>query len=311
MYERSKTLIFTSLCSLIGFSNPLCAQTNDSFISKFSSTIELDSFVVRSGFDTKAFIRRVQTDTTFYKAFKSMHLVPFTSTNTFEVYAHGESVKATYSCNAKQKIDAKGCRITEVSDEKVTGNFFKKNGSFKYYTASLFWQLFYSKQKVCYQSDVVGNGIEQQGKGTVERNKYALKQLIFNPGGKVSGIPFVGDRASIFDEDELKKYDMKIIMDTYEGIPCYKFSIFPKESYNNKVVYNELTTWFSRKGYHILARNYSLSYKTLFYDFNVRMWVRTSMIQDKLYPTYIKYSGDWHIFSQSREHMMVEMKVKY
>lgn len=311
MYQRSKTLIFISLCSLIGFSYPLCAQTNDSFISKFSGTIELDSFVVRSGFDTKAFIRRVQTDTTFYKAFKSMHLVPFNSTNTFEVFAQGESVKATYSCNTKQKIDTKGCRITEISDEKVTGNFFKKNGSFKYYTASLFWQLFYSKQKVCYQSDVVGNGIEQQGKGTVERNKYALKQLIFNPGGKVSGIPFVGDRASIFDEDELKKYDMKIIMDTYEGIPCYKFSIFPKESYNNKVVYNELTTWFSRKGYHILARNYSLSYKTLFYDFNVRMWVRTSMIQDKLYPTYIKYSGDWHIFSQSREHMMVEMKVKY
>lgn len=311
MYQRAKPLIFISLCSTIGFSNPLCAQTNDSFISKFSSTIELDSFVVRSGFDTKAFIRRVQTDTTFYKAFKSMHLVPFTSTNTFEVYEHGESVKATYSCNTKQKIDVKGCRITEVSEEKVTGNFFKKNGSFKYYTASLFWQLFYSKQKVCYQSDVVGNGIEQQGKGTVERNKYALKQLIFNPGGKVSGIPFVGDRASIFDDDELKKYDMKIIMDTYEGIPCYKFSIFPKESYNNQVVYNELTTWFSRKGYHILARNYSLSYKTLFYDFNVRMWVRTSMIQNKLYPTYIKYNGDWHIFSQNREHMMVEMQVKY
>src|SRR5258705_425745 len=83
-------------------------------------------------------------------------------------------------------------------------------------------------------------------------------------------LPFMSDRASIFEPDEAEKYDFKIERAEYEGTPAYVFRITPKSGYEKKVLYDELTTWFRKADYSILARNYSLSYHTLVYDFDVR-----------------------------------------
>src|SRR5271165_6031405 len=77
---------FSSLQSL--------AQKTDT-ASIFSQPITLDTFVIKSGFDVQAFVRRVQSDTTFYKAFRSMHLVSYNAINDIKVYGKNEKTIAS------------------------------------------------------------------------------------------------------------------------------------------------------------------------------------------------------------------------
>jgi hypothetical protein len=121
----------------------------------------------------------------------------------------------------------------------------------------------------------------------------------------------MGSRASIFDEDEAGKYDFKIIEELYDGLPCFVFRITPKSGYEHEVLYNELTTWFRKSDYSIVARDYSLSYHTLVYDFDVRMKVRMRQAGDKLYPTYISYDGNWHVFTKKRERVKFTIAITY
>ena len=286
------------------------AQQYDTTI-RLNVPIQLDSVVIRAGFNPRAFIRRVQNDTTFYKAFRSLHLVPFTSVSSFAAYDKKGTVSATHNSKMQQIIDAKGCRTARVITQQTTGDFYKRNGDNNYYTAELFYNLFFSKEPVCNQDDIVAGALRLADNSRMEKNKYELKQLMFNPGAKVSGVPFMGDKASIFDADEVGKYDFKIRQEEYEGQQCFVFSVLPKPDYKNKVVYDELITWFRQDDYSIVARNYSLSFSTMFYSFDVKMKVRTKQINNKLYPTHIDYAGTWHIITKKTENMKVLMDITY
>ncbi len=298
--------IATLFCII--FTGQGIAQTYDSIAIRH---IELDSFVVRSGFDTKAFIRRVQNDTTFYKAFRSMRIVPYKATCSFTARDKKGTVTAAMTTKADQRFNNKHCRYTVFSDQSVKGNFYNRDKTLHYYTADLFYNLFFSEKPVCGENDIVAGGFELKDKSRLEKSKYELKQLMFNPGSKVSGVPFMGDRASVFDADEVYKYDYKVTMEEYGGEDVYVFTITPKPDYKSKVVFNELKTWFRRSDYSIMARDYSLSFNTMVYDFDVRMKVRMAQINGKLYPTHIDYDGNWKVTLKDREHMRVVMDVVY
>ena len=279
-------------------------------VSVFRLPVTLDTFILSSGFDINAFVRRVQTDTTFYKAFKSMHLVSYNAVNDFKVFGKKDEVIASMHSNTRQEYIGK-CRTTKFLEQKTTGDFFKHNGDYNYYTAELFAYLFFAKDPVCNEIDIVAGSIDAQGKGQMEKSKYELKQLIFNPGAKVSGIPFMGDRASIFEQPEADKYNFKIEKSKYEGEDCYVFKITPKPGYEHSVIYDELTTWFRKRDFSIVARDYSLSYHTLVYDFDVHMKVRTKQVGTRLYPTYIDYDGNWHILTKKRERVKFNVAIDY
>jgi len=278
--------------------------------SIFSVPIQLDSVTVCNGFDIKAFIRRVQADTTFYKAFKSMRLVPYDAVNDIKAYDKDGGIIASYYSKTKQNRP-KSCRFTEVREQKTTGDFYRRNGDYNYYTAELYDYLFFAKEPVCNESDIVAGYLDAPGPGRMAKSEYQLKQLIFNPGSKVKGVPFMGARESIFEQSEAEKYDFKIVQELYNGVPCYVFKITPKSGYEHSVIYDELTTWFRKSDYSILARNYSLSYHTIAYDFDVRMKVRTVQSGSKLYPTYIDYDGNWHIFTKKRERVKFTIEIAY
>lgn len=79
--------------------------------SIFRLPVVMDSVVVRAargGWDVQAFIRRVQTDTTFYKAFRTLHLVSFNASNDVRILAKDGSVKAGMKNKAEQ-TRSKGC----------------------------------------------------------------------------------------------------------------------------------------------------------------------------------------------------------
>lgn len=271
--------------------------------SIFKYPIQMDEVVIAAkndGWDVAGFIRRVQRDTTFYKAFKSMRVTSYTAANDIRVYNKSGKIIASLNSDTRQRA-WRGCRAMDVLREKVTGNFYKKKKEYRYYTAELYAYLFFTKDTLCGQDDIVAGAMNDKEGGAIGRHKHKLKQLIFNPGSKVAGVPMMGDKAAIFEPDVAKMYDFKLASEEYEGIDCFVFKAIPKPQYRDDVVYNNLVTWFRKTDYSIVARDYSLSYNTLAYDFDVHMKVRTQQVGNKLLPTRIEYDGNWHVFTQGRE----------
>ncbi|MEZ5015434.1 MAG: hypothetical protein R2800_00125 [Flavipsychrobacter sp.] len=283
--------------------------------SIFKYPIQMDNVVIkasRSGWDVQGFIKRVQEDTTFYKAFKTMRIMAYNATNDIKVYNKKGRVAASYYSKTRQhRTD--DCRTMEVLDEKVKGNYYKnkKKKEHRYFTTELYEYLFFTEGKICGETDVLEKDDEEEKGGMIGRSVKQLKQLMFNPGSKVSGVPFMGDRAAIFEPDIAKMYNFKLLSEEYNGVECYLFKAIPKPEYKNKVVYNNLSTWFRKSDYSIVARDYSLSFKTMVYDFDVTMKVRTRQVGDKLLPTYIDYNGNWHVFSKKRERVRFINTITY
>jgi hypothetical protein len=301
----------TVILLFIFFSLNAQAQFEDTSVFKYP--IQMDSVVVkatRGGWDLAGFIRRVRTDTTFFKSFKTLRVKSFTAINDIRVYDGKGKVTASLASKTRTNA-ANGCRTMDVLEEKTTGNFYERDGDYRYYTADLYAYLFFTKGRICNQNDIVGNTLQERGSGKLEKSKYQLKQLIFNPGSKIDGIPFMGEKAAIFEPEQAKKYDFKLASEEYEGIECYVFRAIPKADYADDVVYNELSTWFRKSDYSIVARDYSLSYKTLAYDFDVRMQVRTKLLGDRLVPTFISYDGNWHVFGKKRERVKFTTSLAY
>lgn len=281
--------------------------------SIFKYPIQMDDVVVtatRKGWDLQGFIRRVRSDTTFYKAFRSLHIVPFSAVNDIKVYDKGGKVKASLYSKTRQNV-ANGCRSMQVLEEKTTGDFFNRKHQYNYYTAELYAYLFFTVGKVCGEDNIVAGMLNLRGKGQMEKNKAQLKQLMFNPGGHIQGIPFMGDKAAIFDPDVAKRYDFKLTSETYAGQDCYVFRAVPKKEEEKNVVYDDFVTWFRKSDYAIVARDYSLSYNTAAYDFDVKMRVRLIQKGKYLLPERIDYDGNWYVFTKGRERVKFTASFTY
>ena len=278
-----------------------CTGLSAQDTSRFN--IEMDEVVVgdiKGGWDVNAFIRRVRTDTTFFKAFKGLRVVSHTAANDIKILNKRGGTQASYASRTRTTV-SRGCRSMTTSDERVTGDFFKRHGDYRYFTAELYAYLFFTEGTICGDNDIVAGSLGARGAGSIEKAKYQLKQLIFNPGSKIQGIPLIGNKASIFEPEMARKYNFRLMSVEYAGEPCYLFRALPKKEYVDDVVYNELSTWFRKSDYSIMARDYSLSYRTPVYDFDVKMRVRLTPVGSRNLPSRIEYDGNWRVATQGRE----------
>src|SRR6187397_2003271 len=185
----------------------ICAQQKDTIDGR---VVTLSEVIIRSGTDVKGFIDKVKEDTSFYKAFKNLRILNFTSLNDIRMSDKKGKVKATLYSRTKQ-IAGNGCRHTLKEEEKVTGDFYDRKGNYNYYTASLYSSLFFAFDTVCGESNIV-KGTERSiaGKSGMEKHNEQLKMLFFNPGMKIPGIPLMGDKAAMFDDDMSKWYNFSV-----------------------------------------------------------------------------------------------------
>lgn len=279
----------------------LQAQTPDTSI--FNFPLQMDEVTVQasnSGFDVSAFISMVQHDTTFYKAFRSLRITPHILKNEIIILDKKGNTAASYFSTTRQLV-SNGCRTMATENEKTTGNFYRRNGAFRYYTAEMYAHLFFTEGRICGETDIIGNSLHEREGGGLGKSKYQLKQLMFNPGSKVQGVPFMGDRAAIFQPEQRKKYNWKLLSVALNGEDCWLFQAIPKPEYRNDVVYNEFSTWFRKTDKAILARNYSLSFSTAVYDFDVRIKARMTQVNGKLLPLRLEYDGNWRAVTKGRE----------
>lgn len=281
------------------------AQQDSLDNERLAKMISLSEVVVGTDINVPKFIDRVKNDTTFYKAFRTLHILGFTSLNDIRINDKKGNLKAGMQSRTKQKRAA-DCRTMEVESQTTQGDFFAKNGNYNYYTAELYAGLFFTNGKICGENNIVkGVSFNAKGRSGMAKNKEQLKTLFFNPGKKIPGIPFIGNKINIFDPDVAAYYDFSIDQGDYEGKSCYIFSIKAKEDLSggkkDKIVIDNMITWFDAKTMEVMARNYHLSYDAGVYDFDVDMEVQMTKFGDYLVPKLLRYHGNWGVMFKKRE----------
>ena len=294
--------IFT-IAILFFYSNSLVAQAKkDSVIKVNENYITLSEIVVSNKLDVASFIKRVKNDTTFYKAFRNLHVINYTLLNDIKMLDKNGDIQASLYSTTKQ-IRTGNCRKMMVLHETHSGDLYNEKGNFNYYTLQMYAGLFFTKDSICGEDNIVkGREFSTQGLSGIEKHKQQLKMLFFNPGKKISGLPFISGKTEIFDPSMADDYDMNIDIADHNKITCYVFAIKVKDNKKSNVVINEMTTWFNAKTFEIVARNYSLSYDAGVYDFDVTIQVEMAKAGNLLVPASLKYDGNWKAIFKKREH---------
>src|SRR6476620_3977865 len=183
---------------------------NDTTIKVDGKYITLSEIVVNNKLNVPSFIERVKNDTTFYKAFWNLRIIGYTSLNDIRMLDKKGNIAASLQSKTKQTRTG-GCRKMQVIQETSTGDMYDNNHRFNYYTAQMYAGLFFTKDSVCGEDNIVkGYGFSTEGLSGMEKHKEQLKMLFFNPGKKISGLPFISGKTEIFDGSMADKYDMNI-----------------------------------------------------------------------------------------------------
>jgi hypothetical protein len=270
--------------------------------------VSLSEVIIRTDLNVAKFIDRVKKDTTFYKAFRTLHVVGFTSWNDIRIKDKKGKIKASLVSKTKQ-VRKNNCRAMEIINEKTTGDFYDGDRNNNYYTGQLYSGLFFTNGSICNENNIVkGIDFRPKSQSGMDKRKEQLKMLVFNPGKKIPGIPFIGDKIDIFDPDKASNYDFVIDYGDYEGQSCYIFSIKVKQDLSaaekNSIVIDSMVTWFNAKTMEVMARNYDMSYDAGVYDFDVHMEIQMTKFGNLLVPKLLRYIGNWDVVFKKRERGM-------
>jgi hypothetical protein len=288
---RKKTLL--SFCFLL-----IAFCSNAQQIKRFNPdtirTIVIDSAInIRSHkLNAQDFIDAVLRDTGFYRAFQDMKKFSFLAENRIYTYDNHNRIngkiyrKIQYSrINGKHK--------TEYLAKKDSGEIYKSNGKYELYTLEMFDYIINNS----YNSDYSA-GQEISGSSTKDESyKSKLKTLIFAPGHKVTGIPFISSKSEIFSKDMRQYYLYQFARGKYlDSIPVYRFRVVRKPSISdNDVIITELTTIFDMRTFQILGRYVHLKYSNMFISFDVQMNIELTKVDGELLPAKVTYQGTWDI----------------
>ena len=291
-------------CWLLCIAQRATAQ-HDSALNLGKKVVTLREVVVRNKLNVPGFIERVKNDTSFYKAFKNLKVLGFTALNDIRMRDKTGGEIASLQSKTEQLV-SNGCRVTRLIEETVQGEIYKQDHNWNYYTCELYAGIMFAKDSICGENNIVkGSELSIKNKKGVDKHKEQLKMLFFNPGKKIPGIPFIGDKIAIFDDAVSPLYDYIIDMAEYQGQLCYVFTIKARadlsRSEKNDIVINEMVTWFNSNSLDIVARTYDISYDAAVYDFNVQMEVQMDKYKDLLVPKLIRYNGNWHAIFKKRE----------
>lgn len=279
--------------------------SQDTTVILENQTVTLREVIVRDNLDYRSILRRIEDDTSFYKAFRNLHIISFSAYNSIRMFNKNGSERASYFSQTRQ-IRKNNCRTSQVISQKSTGDFFNKDSSYNYITGEMYASLFFTKGKICGENNIVANRhFSTAGKSGIEKHKEQLKMLFFNPGKKIPGIPFIGNKLDLYDENAHKLYDYQLDLVPYKGSYAYVFSIIPKENISffrkGDIVVDDMTTWFDYKTFDVVARKYSLSYKAGVYDFDVNMEVEMTKVGNLLVPQTMRYKGNFSAAFKKRE----------
>ncbi|MEY2646773.1 MAG: hypothetical protein RL158_749 [Bacteroidota bacterium] len=293
--------IFTVIFFLVA---SFSIKAQDTTLNIDNGSFTLTDAIVRNNFDYKAILQRIKEDTSFYKAFKTLRTIGYSSYNYIQMRDKNDKVIATLNSKTRQN-KVGGCRTMDVLEENVSGNMKDANGEYNYTTPALYASLFFTKGSICGETNIVKGKVRTVSGSGLSKAKDQLKMLFFNPGKKIPGIPLIGNKLDLYDESAHELYDYKLDYVDYHGQLVYMFEVKPKDDLGffskNNVVVDQMTTWFNPKTLEVLGRNYALSYNAGAYDFNVQMEVEMTYFNGQLVPKILRYKGNWDVVFKKRE----------
>lgn len=281
------------------------SSAQDSLLKVDDKIITLKEVIVLSNMDVPGFIRRIQLDTSFYRAFKNLHEISYTALNDVRMLDKNGNVSGSLESRTRQHF-VNNCREMEIVEERVEGDIKDKRGNWNYTTMEMYAGLFFTFGKICNETNSVAAAeLSLKNKKGLDKHKEQLKMLFFNPGRKIPGIPFIGEKINIYEPPMSNLYEFVLDMETYNGQNSYVFRIAPisdlPRAKQNDIVLNQVDTWFDPTDMRILARRYDLSYRAGVYDFDVRMEVEMTRLGDLLVPAMLRYTGNWKVALKKRE----------
>lgn len=256
-------------------------------------TVVIDSPVnIRSHrLNAQDFIDAVLADTGFYKAFRNMKRYGFTAENNIYTYDKDNKIEGEIHRRIRHTM-VNGKPKAEYLLKQDKGKVYKKNGKYELYTVELFDYIFDNAYKSEFStSDALSEG------GKNGSYKAKAKTLMFTPGRRVSGLPFLSSKTEIFSRDMRQFYNYEFARGKYlDSIPVYRFKVIRKPSTaDGDVMINELTTIFDMRDFKILGRYVDMRYDNLFFDFNVKMNIELIPYNGELLPAKMSYQGNWDI----------------
>jgi hypothetical protein len=294
--------------TILGFSIILFAFTSKAQNKPFNPdtirTIVIDTPIANiraHHLNAQDFIDAVLRDTGFYQAFRNMKKFSFIAENYIYTYDKKNRIDGKIYRKLKHTINPAGKPVVEYLAKRDSGTLYKKDGKYQLYTLNMFDYIFTNAYNSTYNT---GSSIKPKGDSKDQSYKDKMKTLIFAPGHRVDGIPFISGKTEIFSPDMRQFYDYQYARGTYlDTIPVYRFRVVQKSSTeDNDVVIKELTTIFDTRTFQILGRYVNLRYHNMFIDMDVKMNMELNNINGELVPTKITYQGYWDIPFHKTEH---------
>jgi hypothetical protein len=256
-------------------------------------TVVIDSPInIRSHrLNAQDFIDAILADTGFYKAFRNMKRYGFTAENNIYTYDKSNKIDGEIHRRIKHTL-VNGKPKTEYLLKQDNGKVYKKNGKYELYTVELFDYIFDNAYKSEFST---ADPLSEAGKNGSYKAK--AKTLIFTPGRRVSGLPFLSSKTEIFSRDMRQFYSYEFARGKYlDTIPVYRFKVIKKPSIaDGDVMIRELTTIFDMRNFKILGRYVDMKYSNIFFDFEVKMNIELVPYNGELLPAKMSYQGNWDI----------------
>lgn len=262
-------------------------------------TIVIDTsalVITKRGLHEQDFINQILQDTSFYQAFHLLNSFSFLSEYNIKTFDKKGLVTAHIMKNIfhDNTTNTYHQRVLKKSD---SGQVYKSNGKYKLFTIQMFSYIFENEKSSDFKSDAPLNSTE-------EGFKRKLEQLIFRPGTRIDGLPFISGKTEIFSPELRKYYTYKFSSANYLGhIPVYRFEckVKPEFAKNGSVMIKELTTIFDKKNFQILGRFFDMDYSNLLFSFDVRMNIEANYVGDQILPVLIQYAGNWDVPFKKKE----------
>jgi hypothetical protein len=294
--HKAMRLLYIAILLVVLTVSTALAQKIPRFNPDTLNTIVIDSVHVNiraHRLNVQDFIDATMRDTGFYKAFQNMKYYSFDAEN--RVYSYDKNNKVNGKVYRKiHHSNEGGPHKMTLLEKQESGDIRKGNGKYQLYTMEMFDYIFMNDYNSDFMSKNSGGPVP---KGTNESYKDKLKTLIFTPGRRVKGIPFISGKTEIFGPDLKQFYDFQFARGTYlDSIPVYRFKVTQKRSSaDDDVMEKEITTIFDTRTFQILGRYMDLKFHNFLMDFNVQMNIECANYSGQLLPIKITYQGNWDI----------------
>ena len=107
----------------------LWAQDAADTVFTGKKVITLSSVVVDKNLNVPGFINKIKSDTSYYKAFKNLRILGFTSINDIRMNNKSGDLKASLFSKTRQ-VRQNNCRTMQVLNEESSGDFYTDDQEF-------------------------------------------------------------------------------------------------------------------------------------------------------------------------------------